>query len=370
MKKLSLFILIFLSATYMVACTSMGANPDSKRVTRFKTSPQYNFEEERFQNPNPRPLFSSDRSQWDIFKEFFFGDQVRRPPAKLPEVIPTQEQLAQKSQAVRFIWFGHSTILLEMEGKRILFDPIFSKYASPIPGIVKRFQAPVMQLEEIQDIDVVIISHDHYDHLDHKTINQLMQRDIHFIVPLGVAAHLQYWGVEEQRISELDWWEETNYQGLKFIATPSQHFSGRGLLNGNSTLWASWVVQGTEQKVYFSGDTGYSEHYKAIGDRLGPFDLAFLENGAYNEAWKYVHQLPEEGVQASIDLKSRAMIPIHWGMFDLSIHSWHEPIERVTRVAKEKGVTLIAPKLGQIVSTEEVYQQESWWQALINWTMS
>ncbi|MCW8826840.1 MAG: MBL fold metallo-hydrolase, partial [Gammaproteobacteria bacterium] len=289
----------------------------------------------------------------------------RRPTQKLPEDHSSLKLLETKTDNVRFIWFGHSTILLEIDSKRIVIDPIFSNYSSPIPGIVKRFQPPVFDIDEIENIDIVLISHDHYDHLDHETIKKLKDRDIQYIVPLGVGAHLRYWGINKSRIIELDWWEETVVQNLKFTATPAQHFSGRALFNGNSTLWASWAVQGKEQNIYFGGDSGYSEHYKEIGDRLGPFDLTFLENGAYNLDWKFVHQLPEEGVQASIDLKSRAMIPIHWGMFDLAEHSWYDPIQRATKEANIKGVRIIAPKLGQLISTMHEYRQEAWWEPLI-----
>jgi len=343
----------------------MGGNPEGVHMDRIKKSPQYNISKEQFQNPKDTPLYTGKRSWIDMFIDFLFNGEERRPKQKLPEDKSTLDKLAIKSDEVRFIWFGHSTILLEIDGKRILIDPIFSQYASPIPGIAKRFQPPVFDIDKIDNIDIVLISHDHYDHLDHKTIAQLKGQDIQYIVPLGVGTHLRYWGIDDKRIIELDWWEETLFQGLKFTAAPSQHFSGRGISNGNSTLWASWAVQGNEQNIYFGGDSGYSEHYKEIGKRLGPFDLTFLENGAYNLEWKFVHQLPEEGVQANIDLRGKAMVPIHWGMFDLAIHSWYEPILRVTKEADSKGVRIIAPKLGQLISTREEYMQKAWWAPLI-----
>jgi L-ascorbate metabolism protein UlaG (beta-lactamase superfamily) len=177
---------------------------------------------------------------------------------------------------------------------------------------------------------------------------------------------LRYWGINGKNITELDWWESETVHDIVFTAAPAQHFSGRGLFNGNSTLWASWAVQGKAQNIYFSGDSGYSEHYKEVGDRLGPFDFVFLENGAYDLSWKFVHQLPEEGVQASVDLRGKVMVPIHWGMFDLALHSWYEPVQRVTREAELKGVQIVTPKLGQLVSAQNEYKPDAWWEALLN----
>jgi len=358
-------LVLFLLSIYLLACTAMGSNPSGERLERVAKSPQYNTKEALFQNPVVIPL-STGRPWYTVMYDFFFNGVDRKPSEKLPEDLSGLIELEKASQDARFIWFGHSTILLEIDGKRILIDPVFSTYASPIPGIAKRFQPPVFELDDLADIDIVLISHDHYDHLDHETINQLKARDLRYVVPLGVGVHLEYWGIDSGKITELDWWDKTNINGLTFTCTPAQHFSGRGMVNGNSTLWASWAVKGKQQNIYFSGDSGYSEHYKEIGDRLGPFDIAFLENGAYSLDWKFVHQLPEEGVQASLDLKSTTMVPVHWGMFDLGLHSWYEPIERVTAAAKDKGVSIVAPKLGQLVSTQQKYEQKNWWQALIN----
>lgn len=369
MKKSSLIFLLLLSSVFLGlgSCTSMGTNPDGKRFEKISASANFNNTEEIFQNPVVIPT-SLGRPWYEIMYDIVFNGENRTPNEKLPEAPPELRKLDIKMKQARFIWFGHSTILLEIDGQRILIDPIFSDYASPIRGIGKRFQPPVLNIDDIKDIDFVLISHDHYDHLDHKTILKLKERKLQYIVPLGVGAHLEYWGIESDKITELDWWNEIKVKGLTLTCTPAQHFSGRGLFNRNTTLWASWAIKSKHQNIYFSGDSGYSKHYKEIGDRLGPFDIAFLENGAYNSDWKFVHQLPEEGVQASLDLKSRTMVPIHWGMFDLALHSWYEPIQRVTAEAKKKGVTIIAPKLGQLVSTEQKYKQETWWQPLIETT--
>jgi len=348
----------------LISCTSMGSDPDGERLKKIQQSPQYNKMDEQFQNPVKTPL-STGRSFTEIFFDFFFTSNNRRPEQKLPELPPALTALDSKSDDVRFIWFGHSSILLEIDSVRILVDPVFSEYASPIPSFAKRFQPPVFELEKIPDIDIVLISHDHYDHLDYETIDELKTRNIHYVVPIGVGAHLEGWGINKTKITELDWWQSIRIGSLEFTCTPSQHFSGRGLFNNNTTLWSSWSLQGKSKRVFFSGDSGYGAHYKEIGDRLGPFDIAFLENGAYSVDWKFVHQLPEETVQANIDLKSNKLVPVHWGMFDLALHSWHEPIERVTAEAKRKGVEVIAPKLGQLVYVDTPFEFLDWWSAII-----
>jgi len=361
MTKLNRFLILIMLA--LASCTPMGSDPAGERLKTIEQSPQYNKTDKQFQNPVKTPL-STGRSYTEIFFDFFFTSNNRRPEQKLPEQPTALSALDNKSDDVRFIWFGHSTILLEIDSVRILVDPVFSEYASPIPGIAKRFQPPVFELGSISDIDIVLISHDHYDHLDYETIDELKARDIHYVVPLGVGAHLEGWGINKTKITELDWWQSTRIGSLEFTCTPSQHFSGRGLFNKNTTLWSSWSLQGKNSRVFISGDSGYGQHYKEIGERLGPFDIAFLENGAYSVDWKFVHQLPEETVQANIDLKSKKLVPIHWGMFDLALHSWHEPIERVTAEAKLKGVDVVAPKLGQLVYVDEPFEVLDWWSAI------
>ncbi len=369
LKRTTLILLLLLAGSItLIACTTIGSNPKGERQQRIEQSAQYNLDDKQFENPIATPL-STGRSWFSITMDFIMNGEGRTPDQALPEDAPPLSSLDNKSRDIRFIWFGHSTILLELEGKRILIDPIFSDYASPVPYVIKRFQPPVFTIDQIKDIDVVIISHDHYDHLDYTTIRELRERDIHFFTPLGVGAHLEYWGINPDNVHELDWWESQSFNGLTLTATPAQHFSGRGLSNGNSTLWASWAIQGSKQSVFFSGDSGYSEHYKQIGETLGPFDLTFLENGAYSVDWKFVHQLPEEAVQAHKDLQGKAMVPVHWGMFTLALHSWHEPIERVSAEADKQDINLLSPKLGQLVSTAQLQQgkpDQNWWQALVN----
>ena len=366
MKKIVLSIFIFcVFALSLLACTSIGGKSTGERLARIMKSKQYNAESGAFQNVRNIPL-SPDRSMLRITYEIFFTGEDKFPVVKLPEAPPPLSALDLKSKEIRFIWFGHSTILLEIDSKRILIDPIFSDHASPLPFAIKRFQPPVFNIEQLKDIDVVLISHDHYDHLDYETISSLKDRDIQYFVPLGVGAHLEYWGISSSDINELDWWEAADFEGIRFTCTPAQHFSGRGVSDKNKTLWASWAIQGREASIFFSGDSGYSEHYKEIGQRLGPFDLTFLENGAYNRDWKFVHQFPEQGVQAHIDLNGRVMVPVHWAMFDLALHSWYEPIQRVTKEARRKNINLVTPKLGQLVSIDEELRYDDWWSSVIN----
>ncbi len=314
----------------------------------------------------PTPEVVGRQTSPKIIYDFFFSKNDRRPTQKLPEVTTAPSMLASKSNELRFIWLGHSTIFLEVEGIRILLDPIFSKYASPVPFSIKRFQPPAITLDKISDIDVVLISHNHYDHLDKKTIKKLAKGNIQFIVPLGVGKLLKSWGVKTDRITELDWWESTELNGLTLTATPAQHFSGRWLIDNNKTLWASWSISGKTQRVFFSGDSGYGPHYKEIGDKLGPFDLTFLENGAYDDGWPYIHQTPEQTVQAHQDLRGDLLVPIHWGMFDLGLHSWYEPIERLSKAAKEQQENLLTPILGEIINIKDKLPSKQWWKPLIN----
>lgn len=338
---------------------------DSVREQRVLSSLQYDSEKKAFRNAEETPPVVGRQTSPKIIYDFFFSDNQRTPPQALPELRPKPERLANKSASLRFAWLGHSTILLEIEGKRILFDPIFSKYASPVPFAIKRFQPPAIALDQIDAIDLVVISHNHYDHLDKKTIKQLAKRAVPFVVPLGVGKQLNRWGIDNERVTEFDWWESETIAGLNITATPAQHFSGRWLIDNNKTLWASWSVAGEAHRVFFSGDSGYGPHFKAIGDKLGPFTLTLLENGAYDDGWPFIHQTPEQAVQAHIDLRGEFMLPIHWGMFDLGLHSWFEPIERVSAAAQQQAIKLITPKLGELVSPVVKIPQDPWWKPLI-----
>lgn len=264
---------------------------------------------------------------------------------------------------IKFTWFGHSAVLLELNQKKIFLDPMLTNVPAPIKNnLMKRFptEHPI-EIDKLPEIDIVLISHDHYDHLDHKTIIQIKDRVKMFVVPLGVGTHLKQWGISHSKIIEFDWWEENKIDGIQFIAAPSHHYSGRSIFDRNRSLWCSWIIKTNEFNVYFSGDSGYHSIFKEIGERFGPFDLTFLECGQYHEERAEFHMLPEQTVQAHLDLKGEFLMPIHWGAFNLSKHSWFESAERIAIASEGYQVKLITPKLGEMVEIGKVESFSRWW---------
>tara|TARA_B110000977_G_scaffold97700_1_gene128631 strand:- start:2506 stop:3654 length:1149 start_codon:yes stop_codon:yes gene_type:complete len=273
--------------------------------------------------------------------------------------------IANYNSKTRFIWFGHSTFLLQIKGKNLLIDPMFGNVPAPNPLLGnKRFSNKLpIEIEKLPSIDAVLITHDHYDHLDYESIQKLKDKVNIFYTPLGIGIHLLKWGVEKERIIELDWWQEIKFDELTIRCTPAQHFSGRGISDREKTLWCSWIIQSDDENLFFSGDSGYASHFKEIGDQYGPFDFAFMECGQYNNLWPLVHMLPEETAQAGLDIKAKRIMPIHWGAFKLASHSWTDPVERISKKAKELNVDLVIPKIGEIIEiglndSEEIYP---WW---------
>ncbi len=269
--------------------------------------------------------------------------------------------------STRITWLGHSSFLIETEGKKILLDPVFGLYAAPHPMLGRaRFHREMpITIPELTDIDAVIISHDHYDHLDYPSIDQLRDKVQHFFVPLGVGNHLRRWDISEERISEMDWWQEERYEGLKIVLTPSRHMSGRGLTDQSATLWGSWVIQSATSNIYFSGDGGYGKHFKEIGEKYGPFDVGLMECGQYNKLWAGVHMMPEETVVAAADVKARFIVPIHWGSFALATHSWTDPVERITKAAEQVNVPIGTPRIGEsiLLTGTDANTTEYWWES-------
>ena len=358
---------------FLTSCSQFGENPSGEHLEKIKKSPNYDMEKERFMNriENIFDKMSEKDSFWDnpkkrISNNYFFNSAVTVPKTKLPEVKPPNiKEFLKATEDIKFIWFGHSTLLVNINNTIILIDPVFSKAASPVSFLVERFQPPVLKLSDLPQIDYVLISHDHYDHLDMETIVFFKEKDVKFIAPLGVTSHLKSWGINESKLFEKDWWGKLEFEGITFICTPAQHFSGRlGTIKASRTLWASWVVKTESNSFYFNGDSGYDIHYKRIGDKYGPFDLAFIDSGQYNERWREVHNMPKEAAQAVLDLKGKAMVPIHWGMFNLSLHDWFEPVEESEKYAEKYGIKLMTPKLGQLVSTESQNVFEKWWKDL------
>ena len=357
---------------HLSGCEQFGALPSGDRYLQIQKSENYNLAEEKFVNLEEDSVLTGP-GFWDNPGEnwnnnFFFNNNQTRPGGLLPESkTPLPADFHVSSDNIKFVWLGHSTILASIDGKVVLFDPIFSNAASPVSLVVKRFQPPVIDLASLPKIDIVVISHDHYDHLDMETIKQLHDRDISFVVPLGLGAHLEHWGVSAQKITELDWWEETEIDGLNLICTPSQHFSGRrGPYKEKRSLWASWLVKSPSQSVYFSGDSGYADHYRQIGERYGSVDLVFMDSGQYNARWRHVHNMPEEAVQAVLDMDGQLLVPIHWGMFTLSMHDWFEPPVRVLAEAARLDVRVLTPLLGQLVDVSDMPENDEWWEQVVN----
>ena len=298
-----------------------------------------------------------------IAGEFMFGGGKRKPKGTLPIHDPRGVWLRAPETGLRVSWLGHSTLWLEVDGVRILTDPVFGDRASPV-GFMgpKRYHPTPVTLEQLPDFDVLLLSHDHYDHLCRSSIETLAKRDIQVVTALGVGAHLESYGVAPERIHELDWHESIELPGVRFSATPAQHFSGRGLGDRNSTLWASWVVQTAGHKLFFSGDTGLFPELADIGRRFGPFDLTMLEIGAYHPAWGDIHLGPANALSAHKLLGgSGILLPVHWGTFDLAIHTWNEPAEELYSGAAAHGARIIMPELGQPLEPARASDVVPWW---------
>jgi L-ascorbate metabolism protein UlaG (beta-lactamase superfamily) len=360
---IALSFIVVGSALFLKTWPPFGGTVSGKRLERAQGSP--NYQDDKFVNTLPHPSMETG-DLWIYLKEQLFGDQVRFPLTTLPiNVIQPALLRTEPSSGLQTIWLGHSSVYMELDGLRLLIDPVFSKYASPLSGLgPKRFHAPPIAMEDLPGIDAVLISHDHPDHLDMSTVKYLAIAGAHFFVPLGVGSHLDKWEVPEDQITELDWYESAHIQNLTIICTPAQHYSGRKILDYKKTLWSSWSVMGSRDKVFYSGDTGFSDHFKQIGDQLGPFDLSIIKIGLYGPgaSWIYSHMDPEEAVDAHIALGARRMLPVHWGTFNIAFHDWDEPIKRAVKAADKKGVDLLTPRVGKAVIAGEPFRSQKWWE--------
>lgn len=343
------------------APAALGAGPAAIRKVA-ERSP--NYRNGVFVNVDPAGWFNLDREQRRlIVREILGGRSVTRPSAPIPMATPSL--IDSQGTGLAVTWFGHSTALIEIDGFRILTDPVWSHRCSPSDVVgPERMHPPPVQLEALPAIDAVLISHDHYDHLDIDTIIALARSQwAPFVVPLGVGAHLREWGIPEQRIVELDWYEQTRFDDLRLVCTPARHFSGR-FLSRNTTLWASWVLLGPSHRAFFAGDTGYTKTFAEIGSEHGPFDLTLMPVGAYNRAWPDIHMNPEEAVQAHVDVtagRSGLLVPIHWCTFRLAPHPWAEPVERLLSAAEAAEIQVAVPKPGERVDAGEDPESEPWW---------
>jgi len=339
---------------------SFGKLPSGKRLEKIKKSAQY--QNGSFQNLFETQVMQEGASFFKIAAKFFAKGIDREPPAPLPSVKTNLKSISGNKPTI--VWFGHSSYLIYIAGKKILVDPVFSDSPSPIQALGKKYYEGTspFTIEDLPDLDIVLITHDHYDHLDYKTISELKSKTKLFCATLGVGSHLNAWGIKDERIIEFDRWETHEViPGIEFTATPARHFSGR-LIKRFQTLWASYVLKAAGYSIFIGSDSGYDDAFKIIGDKYGPFDFALLECGQYNNDWPLIHMMPEQTVQASMDLKANVFMPVHWGKFTLSLHPWNDPIKRVTAEATRLNVAITTPMIGEPVILGDVLPKTHWWE--------
>ncbi|PLT48032.1 Outer membrane protein romA [Paenibacillus pasadenensis] len=334
---------------YLWVRPALGGKPSAESRARIRRSKQYR--DGVFAYPLPTPMIEDWKEQLSILGDFIKGTPQAVPdrPLAVERYVPAPAE--ERGASARVTWFGHSAVLLELGERTVFLDPMLGRAPSPVPFVGgQRFKgSPPLDLQALPWLDAVVLSHDHYDHLDYPTILQLKEKTGTFIVPLGVAAHLERWGVAREAIRECDWSESVTLQGLTLTCAAARHFSGRGLFGRNSTLWCSWVIEGMGRRIFFSGDSGYGPHFRDIGETYGPFDLTLMECGQYDRRWANIHMLPEETVQAHQDVKGGLLVPIHWGAFRLAMHAWTDPVERLLQAASVQGVAVCTPRIGETV---------------------
>ncbi len=350
-------------ATLSLACMrSFGGTPADERLERMSRSPM--FHGGVFAN-NPVVPEVKPGTYMTILRRQLFGDELRVPPEGTIPVVQPAPGAFQNPPApgLRAIWFGHASVLIEIDGVRVFTDPVFSERVSPFTSVgPERFFQPPVALADLPRVDAVVISHDHYDHLDMETVTHLARGGTIFFVPLGIGAHLERWDIKPEQIVELDWWEKRTIGAVEITCAPAVHYSGRGLLNRNSTLWSAWAIKGPRFNFFHSGDSGYSPHFAAIGKRLGPFDLTSIKIGAYDWTWEDIHMNPEQAVRAHVDLGGRRMLPVHWATFNLAIHDWDEPIRRARTAALAAKVEMVTPRPGETVDAKAPFFSSAWWE--------
>ena len=361
---LSFLALLALGAVLFAAFFRWGFEPGGypSAEDRKKWASLSNFRDNKFSNELPTPMNIPFANKWKLFMELMKDTKLRSPNNELP-IVPLRFEEHPKG-ATLVTWFGHSAILLEIDGLTLLIDPMLGERPSPIPFTAKsRFCKDLpAKVCDLPNVDAIILTHDHYDHLDYGSIRQLHERTERFLMPLGVGAHLRRWGVDPNKIEEYNWWEEARIDSLHLTCVPARHFSGRGFFDRFHTLWCGWTIRGREDNIYFSGDSGYGPHFEQIGEKLGPFDFAMMECGQYHEDWKNVHMLPEETARAAADARAAWVLPVHWGAFVLALHPWNEPAERFVKAAEDYDFKVVTPKIGETIDVKEPQTEvESWW---------
>lgn len=352
----ALILVVF--SFFVLQLPVFGRLPEGNRLAKLKQLPNYG--KGAIENLSPTPTKPADVSWWQLLAKVIKGNVNGIPPKAILPHVPDFS----RSESLKITWFGHSSYLIQVDGLNLLVDPVFSARTSPFQFIGSKnfLGTDFIKDEDLPQLDIVLITHDHYDHLDYETILRLKDKTRHFVTSLGVGSHLERWGIKPDQLTELAWGEKAALMGFDFIAAPARHFTGRKFKR-NQTLWSSFVLKTQKQRLYLGGDSGYDTHFKNIGQTYGPFDLAILECGQYNDMWPYIHMFPEEVVQASIDLGAQCLLPVHWGKFKLAIHNWDDPILSLTAKAEELGVQLATPQLGQTFSLEN-RPQTAWWKEL------
>lgn len=352
-----------LAAYVILNQRQFGKQPASNALRAVMKSPHY--VDDQFRNLSPTPMFTEDTSVPAVLVRNLFTARERRIPKEvIPSVKTDLHSLDPGKDLV--VWLGHSSYYIQLSGKRFLIDPVMRPYASPFPFVNRAFKGShVYTPEDMPPIDYLLISHDHWDHLDHETVVALEPRVNAVITGLGVGSHLAYWGYPPRKIHECDWYGQIGLEeGIRIHVLPARHFSGRGLIR-NKTLWVSFVLETANRKLFFSGDTGYGPHLVEAGKRFGKFDLAILENGQYDKLWAYIHMMPEETAQAAIDLNASALLPAHSGKFALSNHAWDDPLARLAAASRNKPYQLLTPVIGNIVDLSDTTQRFSfWWESM------
>jgi len=354
-KYAVVIIIVLVSTTLIVGCALQTDIPV------FNQSPQYAGD---VFNNDPAPA-SNTTTFFGFIQRYLLEAKIDAEPAQpIPLKFISYQEIVNLADDTPAIYrLGHSSLLLKIAGKIILIDPMFSERASPFSFIgPKRFHRVPLNIKDFAEIDAVIISHDHYDHLDKETITKLRNNTKQFFVPLGVGEYLAQWGVAKDKVNELDWWQSVDFDDIKFTATPAQHFSGRGLLDRNKTLWASWVITTATHNIFYSGDGGYFDGFKKIGAALGPFNLAILESGAYDKNWPSVHMMPEQTIQAHKDLNADVLLPVHNSTFDLAFHPWYDPLAKLSVLALEQEIKLAAPIIGEQYLLDGNAINRRWWE--------
>ena len=337
-----------------------GRMPTGERLLKVQASP--NFRDDKFQNLSHTPDLAEDATYLRIMRDFLFRKSARSSPGDTLPSLKTDLRSLDPSDNV-IIWFGHSSFYMQLDGKKFLVDPVFSGAASPLTFTTRSFPGTdIYTVGDLPDLDYLLITHDHWDHLDYETILQLKSKVSKVITGLGTGEHLEYWGYDSDKIIERDWNEDAvTEEGYTISLLPARHFSGRGFKR-NQALWVSFVIRGPKHSVYVGGDSGYDDHFKEIGEQYGPFDLALLECGQYNLYWKYIHMMPEETAQAAADLNARKFMPVHWSKFSLAMHAWDEPILRLTAAAAKLNLEVVHPLIGEPIFLDSVAQFSRWWE--------